>query len=1164
MADLESLLPSDEPLLQQQPDAPLPVEQAPTIEVTAPRLSPDELNADDMDSAYTQHRSSGSTKAMEDELLRELGLDQNGDPITPQTPEQQATELPAEPPADGGVTPMGVVKDVGEGLVETPRAITFGALNAVNEAVDLLDSAAQYMAETFGDIRFGPNGLEVLSAEEVKQRAASGEEADIPSLPNVDRPDSVTGNIISNVTQFLVGFKGAGKALKAWKAASKTQQAGKAAAKGAIADFTVFDPYEGNLSNLIQSSPELANPINALLAADPNDGEAINRARNTLEGLGLGVVAEGVIRGVQGIRAGRIAKREAIADGKWSSEPVPELDEVQLDRLLGDTKKSNLILFNKVLKAQGENVDPATVKGGKKPTEGFDEELRINFAKIQSGEDVKKLIAKMGELDAEGVDAARRGVRTWQQTKLSADQENAWGLVSNRAKGQAYNAEELKAVKELWVTTANKLKDVTDEAFNNPNQASMAAFMHMQEVYRLVNREFMGAQAEAGRALNILRQPTGPNDDMARIMSQTIDDAGGQRTVMEMVTKLKKLTDAGLYDKADDFVMKSWTAKTRNAVAQVWINALLSNPVSHVANNLSGWATMATRLGERKVAEYVNQVFGDNAGVVSGETFAMMQGVTQSFREALSASAKSLKTGESQLVKSETGRRQGGFSAQTWNVSSDTPLGKALDFVDVATQTPGRLMQAGDEFFKAIGYRMELHAQATRMAASEVASGKITQEQAKTRIAEIIANPPDNVRLEAVGEALYHTFTNKPAELPSAIANAWQRIPALGLMTLPFKNTPINIMTYGFERTPLAPLVKSWREDIAAGGARADLAMAKVATGSMIMAVAMDLVMSGACTGQGPVDPQERALFEREGKQAYSCKIGDSWVSYRRIEPAGTVFGLAADLVEIVNNGDVDQMEVEQAFAAITFAAANAVTSKTYMQGIADLMQAITDAPRYGEGYVRGLVGATIPAGVAAVARLEDPYMRSAWSIVDTMKRRTPGLSDELPLRRDLWGRPISYKSGVGLWYDALSPVYIKKENPEPIDKELERLGYFPPMPDRHVSLRDPETFASGRVDLRKYPQAYSRYVELAGNEYKDEVTGLGAKDRLNALIAGEDVLSPIYDMLTDGPDGGKAAKLNEVITGYRQKAARQLVEEFPELRVEINANVKPPRFNME
>jgi len=101
-------------------------------------------------------------------------------------------------------------------------------------------------------------------------------------------------------------------------------------------------------------------------------------------------------------------------------------------------------------------------------------------------------------------------------------------------------------------------------------------------------------------------------------------------------------------------------------------------------------------------------------------------------------------------------------------------------------------------------------------------------------------------------------------------------------------------------------------------------------------------------------------------------------------------------------------------------------------------------------------------------------------------------------------------------------------------------------------------------VDLRKYPQAYSRYVELAGNEYKDEVTGLGAKDRLNALIAGEDVLSPIYDMLTDGPDGGKAAKLNEVITGYRQKAARQLVEEFPELRVEINANVKPPRFNME
>jgi hypothetical protein len=57
--------------------------------------------------------------------------------------------------------------------------------------------------------------------------------------------------------------------------------------------------------------------------------------------------------------------------------------------------------------------------------------------------------------------------------------------------------------------------------------------------------------------------------------------------------------------------------------------------------------------------------------------------------------------------------------------------------------------------------------------------------------------------------------------------------------------TPANILSYAIERTPLAPLVKMWREDVRAGGARADLALARMSTGTMILLTTADLAERG-------------------------------------------------------------------------------------------------------------------------------------------------------------------------------------------------------------------------------------------------------------------------------------------------------------------------------
>jgi len=95
-------------------------------------------------------------------------------------------------------------------------------------------------------------------------------------------------------------------------------------------------------------------------------------------------------------------------------------------------------------------------------------------------------------------------------------------------------------------------------------------------------------------------------------------------------------------------------------------------------------------------------------------------------------------------------------------------------------------------------------------------------------------------------------------------------------------------------------------------------------------------------------------------------------------------------------------------------------------------------------------------------------------------------------------------------------------------------------------------TFRGVNVDLNNYPGAYSRYVELAGNELLHPEYGVGAKDLLNQVVSGEHYLSDIYNQGTDGADGTKAEMIDAILTDYRRLAREQVLEEFPEINDEI------------
>ena len=1107
--------------------------------------------------------------------------------LAAETPQPAAPAVPAEQPAERG----SVLGDVARGVVELPRALFTGARDAAQETINLFGDIGDWAENQVktGGFEISRRGIKPISYEELRTLRATGR--DVSSqitlkrlTGGVEDPKSTTGKAVQGISQFVAGFIGASAALKTLKPLTRAGKVGKAAGTGAVVDFTVFDPQEERLSNLLQEVPALSNPVTDFLAADPKDSNAEGRFKNAIEGLGLGVAVDGLVLGVKTLRQARIARlrQEEIAKAREVAgveAERPKVDETAFRNLGDDSPDAPLVgVAKKAPEAPETALVPsgAPVKGGAQPeqlkaaraaaaTEGVKPEdvvgelgvprgtepgqVYINFARINAPEDVQTVIKDMADKFAPQIDVARRGVRTFAEIELDAQQVNAWDVLVARRKGDPLNAEQSVAARQLWAASADKLSQVAKEASANPSEANLFAFRKMLATHYAIQNEVIAARTETARALASWRIPAGGSAERFRDISQALEANGGSEVTRDMADRVAKLANAGMYEELDNFVQRGVWARTRDAMQEAWIMGLLSGPKTHIVNAMSNTAVVFMQMYERKAAEIISSILGNSGGVQAGEAMTQWFGLTQSWKDGLRYAAKSAKTGEVGFGMSKVELpRTGSITSEAFNLSSETWAGRAVDGIGNIVRIPGRALAASDEFFKTIGYRMELNAQALRQAAGEVHAGVIPADGIKARVAELLENPPENLRMSAVDQALYQTFTNSPGKLAQGLQSLKAQFPALTVI-LPFVRTPANILKYTFERTPLAPLMSSVRADIAAGGARQDLALARLSTGTALMMVAADMAMSGTVSGSGPKDTSERQALERTGWQRNSIKVGDRWYAYNRLDPAGSLLGLAAEMVEILNNSEDEDTEEgvgEAAVAAIASISAT-VMSKTYLSGIADLFEAISDPKRYTETFVQRLVGSTVPAIVGEAARTADPYSREVFGMLDAIKRRTPGLSDNLPLRRDIWGRPVTYQSGLGWAYDVFSPIYTKPAKAEPVDDEMLRLGKAVSMPSKKA------TFQGVNIDLNNYPGAYSRYVELAGNELKHPNYDMGAKDLLNAVVSGEHFLSEIYDQGTDGADGTKAEIISSIVSEYRKIAREQVLQEFPEIQGEID-----------
>ena len=166
---------------------------------------------------------------------------------------------------------VSVAADIGEGIIEAPRQIIGGVMDATKELAQTMESI----------IPLGTVG---------------GDEVTEESFLTTDEARSTTGGLVRGVSQFVTGFL---PAVKGVKALGVTSKVGQAALGGAATDAFAFDPHEDRLSNLIQENESLANPVTEFLAAEPGDSDAEGRFKNALEGLGLGLALDGFVKSVK-------------------------------------------------------------------------------------------------------------------------------------------------------------------------------------------------------------------------------------------------------------------------------------------------------------------------------------------------------------------------------------------------------------------------------------------------------------------------------------------------------------------------------------------------------------------------------------------------------------------------------------------------------------------------------------------------------------------------------------------------------------------------------------------------------------------------------------------------------------------------------------------------
>jgi len=1092
-------------------------------------------------------------------------------------------------------------------LAEIPPSIGTGLLKATQELGNFAIDGSNAINQWFVD-----NNMGGIAGK------TDREGFDFANDDNyVFQPKTMTGQMISGITQFAAPMGAINKTAKGIQVASKVGRFAKAGALGAAVDFAAFDPHEERFSNLMQRFPALQNPVSAYLAANPKDTKAEGRFKNALEGIGLGVASEMVVSVFKAVRHNRYvsnikkdvddvakiandkgveleAKPEKKLDAEGKPVEVEAVDEVpqEVKQIKEEVKakrptqqEAPEIEVDK--KAEYVAIAKTTEEEAAAFVRGFEDvstkgqAININFDKVQTSNDVKKAIGMTAEMFPKEIDEARRGVITDQEVdKLATDLDMSLDDFLETTRGKTLNAEEVIASRRYLNASAENVHKIALAIKGGDNSKVMKVKMlQALDVHRLVQNHISGATAELGRAFRALGIDVGLEGAARnRYLDDLIQMNGGNASVERIADGLADI--GGSTSAVSKSSRKTFGRKLLDTVHESWVNSVLSGVTTQGINAVSNMATLMGTIPERKLAEWWS--WGSIDGVAKGEAAAMMEGVRAGLVDSFRLAGKAFKTGDSAFGRARKIEmpQVDALSSRNFGVDGESFFGRFLDFIGTANRMPTRLLETSDEFFKGINFRMELHAQAHRKAFREKVAGDLSDEQTQKLIKQYLEKPDDNLTEAAIHAARERTFT-KPLEdvklrgfSPGRLSYFIQDTPILRIVT-PFTKTAMNLVEYSLNRTPFA---KDLLSDIRAGGVQKDIALSRLSVGMGTMGLAGYFTAQGIVTGRGPSDRRAKKALEAAGWKPYSIRVGNKYYQFDRLDPFGSVMAVGADTAEILASLTSDRENEGQEIAIKAGAiVASLMTPEFLMRNVNDFLDVLNGDEKKTEFFISGAARGLVPLSSFRrdIRKITDPIVRDKISdpkaaspifdrILNDLRDTIPGMSDSLPAKRNLWGEKAEF---VPLLTnpDEDGPLQSSGKD-DAIQKEIRRFnmvgeGLLAQEPDTEMlkidmpprHLRRSEGGLSETVKLN--PHQYDKFVELSAGHGLEigPFAGITLREYLNEQVKND------YPDLDGLPKTDEAKKLHikDIISQYRSSAREQLLLEDDTLENEFNIRME-------
>jgi soluble lytic murein transglycosylase-like protein len=733
--------------------------------------------------------------------------------------------------------------------------------------------------------------------------------------------------------------------------------------------------------------------------------------------------------------------------------------------------------------------------------------------------------------------AAAQGARTGKvEPAVLDDLATAAKTTADRAKAvlrldDPANSETAYALRQALDDQAARVNSAQQALRDTPDSVDARnALVREIAGQRALQETVAGIEPKAGRALEQFR----PDQELAKM---------AERFKMSPDEFARHLADkANFADPTDvaDFAQKAYGYTFKDKAMAVYYFNLLSNPLTHIRNAVGNTAAMLTAPVERAGAA----AFDPLARKLVGDTGPRQRYIQEAPAE-YAGMASSLMDGARQGLR----RLTLGVSDRPTVSELTGPIGEAFGGgLKNPLNVPGRALAASDDFFRGMNEGAAQHGLANRVARQE----GLTGEALTNRIAELIKHPDENMLDEIAKVGEYRVF-QQPNVWADRINKAFRTDTTAGRLLVPFLKTPLNLMGYAMERSPLggvsilsdlakAKINPGAAQKLAERGA-GDLAdrMSRAVIGSTVWAALAKEAFDGNLTGKTPTDPTERDAFLREGKQPNSFRspTDGKWYSYLPLSPYSTLFSAAANVADAWRKGQIDNPDdVSKLGLNVAYAFVHGMADTQWTQQLTDVLD-IANGGVHDPGdainkFATRQAANISPGILRSFARATDQTLRDPQNPVEGVLAGIPGAQSMVRSQLNAWGQPIERPTGgIEAMLNPLNPSAptIEPDMPEtfdPVEKELRRLQDFH-LPDFSVepSMVGKDVSVLGQ-DVEMTEPQQRRYQELSGSL---------SKALLDILVG-----SAQYEQMSDGE---KAKAIRDIYESTRKSVRESMTPDL-------------------